>query len=146
MSPREDKHARFFLSVAREAARSATCLRLQVGSVLVRDERVVSIGYNGAPAGAPTCLEAGCELATVDGRPHCHRAIHADQNALLNLAAGTGGARGCALYTTHAPCYACAKMLVAAGVVKVVFGSEYDDPRTKRFLQEAGVERVRLSV
>lgn len=143
---RDVKHATFFLNLAKEAARNGTCLRLQVGSVLVKEDRVISVGYNGAVGGLQTCLEVGCDVVRVDGNPHCRRAVHADQNALASLAASGGGARGATLYTTHAPCFDCLRLLAAAGVVKVCYLHDYDDARATRFYQEAGLERVRLSL
>ena len=138
------KQDKLFMQLAKEASRAGTCLRLQVGSILVKDQRVISIGYNGAPIGITNCLEVGCDMTIIDGKLHCQRAVHGDQNALTNLARLSGGAHGATLYTTHSPCYACAKMLVNAGVARVIYQNEYDDVKTVQLFKEAKIERVRF--
>ncbi len=134
------------MAIAKEASRAGTCLRLQVGSVLVRHGRILAIGYNGAPTETAHCLDVGCDVVTTDGKPHCQRAIHADQNALLNAAALGTSTRDAELFTTHSPCYACARLLINAGVRKVTYLNDYDDMKAQKLLKEAGLERVRFQV
>lgn len=113
----------YFMGLARLAATRATCDRRAVGCVLVAPDRtVLSTGYNGSLPGTPHCDDAGHML--VGG--HCARTIHAEQNAVAHLARRGGGALvGCTAYVTTYPCVACAKLLVAAGVVRVVYDAPY---------------------
>src|SRR3990167_151041 len=119
-----------YLDLAQVVSRYATCHKLSVGCVLVKDERVLSLGYNGAPRGHPHCTEVGCDLVSVDGRDSCKRSVHAEANALLNAAYVGASTKGAILYTTHSPCFDCAKLLLNAGVKELVFLTIYQDPRT----------------
>lgn len=139
-----NKKYNFFMRLAKEVAKAGTCLRLQVGSVLVNDGIMISVGYNGAPAGLQHCMEVGCDIVHEDGVAHCARALHADQNALLAATILGHKTKGAALYTTHAPCYMCAKMLIQAGIAKVVYLNEYDNEKATKVFKEASVERIRF--
>ncbi|MFO7631520.1 MAG: dCMP deaminase family protein, partial [Caldilinea sp.] len=97
-------------------------------------------GYNGAPAGLPHCDDVGHLL--VDG--HCVRTLHAEQNALIQAALHGVGTEGATAYVTHQPCLTCAKMLINAGVRRVVYAGNYPDDHSRQFLDAAGVELVRL--
>lgn len=125
------------MSIARLVATRATCDRLYAGAVLVKDKRIVSTGYNGAPPGLAHCDDVGHLLE--DG--HCVRTIHAEHNALLQ-AAVTGGAstKGSTLYTLYSPCIHCAKYVVAAGVIRIVVGKNYRNKEVIEYLKNAGVE------
>ena len=107
----------YFMRIAFEVATRATCLRRHVGAVIVRDKRILSTGYNGSPPGQPHCTEVGCLLE--DGR--CIRTLHAEQNALMQAALHGVSTHGATLYATCRPCHVCARMIVAAGIVRVVF-------------------------
>lgn len=111
----------YFALMAHVASLRSTCPRARVGVVLVKDRRVVATGYNGSPAGLPHCLEVGCLM--VDG--HCQRAIHAEQNAIVQAALHGVSTAGTACYCTHYPCSTCAKLLINAGVSKVFYLNEY---------------------
>lgn len=125
----------YFMRMADLVAERSTCLRRSVGAVLVREQRVIATGYNGSVHGQPHCSEAGCLI--VDG--HCKRTVHAEMNALLQCAAHGVAARGTAVFCTASPCLDCAKALVQAGVRRVVFREEYDDPHTEGVFASAGV-------
>lgn len=115
---RPDKET-YFMQLAYMAARRATCDRKHVGSVIVTpDGRTVSTGYNGAPSNVPSCDDIGHEL--LDG--HCIRTIHAEANA---IAYAGRNAWGCTLYATVIPCYDCAKLIVNAGIERVVYDEFY---------------------
>lgn len=106
-----------WLQVARVISARATCSRLQVGAVLARDGRIIATGWNGAPAGEPHCEHVSDEPCTVS--------IHAERN-VIGFAAREGIATGgTCLYLTHAPCWDCSSVLIAAGVSRVVYGREY---------------------
>lgn len=114
----------------------STCTRADVGAVAARDGRIIATGYVGAPSGAEHCLDVGCDL----DNGVCVRTVHAEAN-LVAFAAGAGVALGGSIvYSTHSPCYACAKLLVNAGIKALVFVNEYHDPRGLKLLQESGVE------
>ena len=111
--------------LAYSVATRATCDRKHVGAVIVKDKQVLSTGYNGSPMGLPECDEVGHELVDMGGRQSCIRSVHAECNA-VTLAARHGTAiNGSTVYTTASPCYDCFKMLVNAGVTRIVCGEEY---------------------
>ncbi len=115
----------YFLKITKEVSKRSTCLRRQTGAILVRDKRILASGYNGAPTGLKHCQEVGClreKLAVSSGKRHelC-RGLHAEQNAIIQAALHGVGIKGSILYSTHFPCSLCAKMLINAGVVKVIF-------------------------
>ena len=140
----------YFLEMARVTARRATCLRRSVGAILVRDRRILASGYNGAPSGLPHCEEVGCrraELGIPSGeRQELCRALHAEQNAIIQAALHGVNTRGSVLYCTTQPCVICAKMLINAGVVRVVYEGDYPDELALEMLTQAGVELVRTGV
>lgn len=134
---------RYFMEIAGVVARRSTCLRRQVGAVLVYEKRILATGYNGAPTGLPHCIEVGClreKLGVPPGERHelC-RGLHAEQNALIQAAKYGIPVAGSTLYTTAEPCSVCSKMLINAGIRKIVFGEEYPDELGRRMLKEAGV-------
>lgn len=126
----------YFIEMAKLAAARATCPRRRVGSVLVRDQRLIATGYNGAIRGAPHCDDVGCLM--VDN--HCVRTVHAELNALLQCALNGVSSAGATLYCTDFPCVACAKAMVQAGVRRLVYLSEYPDPHSAAVLHEGRVE------
>lgn len=128
----------YFMQIAFTVAQRSTCDRAHVGCVLVRDRRILTTGYNGAPAGLPHCDEVGHLL--IDG--HCVRTLHAEQNAIIQGALHGVSIVGATAYVTHQPCLTCAKMLINAGVRRVVYAGNYPDANSQRFLDEAGVELV----
>ena len=133
----------YFLQLARQAATRSTCLRRQVGAVLVRDKRLLATGYNGAPRGIAHCLEVGClrdELGVPSGERHelC-RAIHAEQNAIIQAAVHGVAIDGASLYCTHQPCVLCAKMLINCGVREIHYADGYPDELSQALFDEAGV-------
>ena len=136
----------YFMEIARVVAKRSTCLRQNVGAVIVKDKRILSTGYNGAPMGLPHCLDIGClreQLNVPSGERHelC-RAVHAEQNAIIQAAYHGVSIKGATLYTTHQPCIMCAKMIINAGIAKVVYGTRYADNRGLEFLKEASIEVV----
>jgi dCMP deaminase len=134
------------MEMARVVSRRSTCLRRSVGALLVRDKRILTTGYNGAPAGLPHCEQVGCrreQLGIPSGeRQELCRALHAEQNAIIQAALHGVNTRGSVLYCTTQPCVTCAKMLINAGVVRVVYEGAYADEMAVEMLREAGVELV----
>ena len=142
MSNRPDTDE-YFMEIARVIASRSTCLRRQIGAVIVRGKQIVSTGYNGSPAGHPHCSEVGCARNDVPSgqRSELCRAAHAEQNA-INFAARHGIAiEGATIYTTTYPCSWCAKSIVNAGVTRVVYLDDYPDPLAKEILSIISVMR-----
>jgi dCMP deaminase len=125
----------YFLGIAFQVARRSTCDRARVGAIIVKDRRILTTGYNGAPAGLPHCDDVGHLM--VDG--HCVRTLHAEQNAIIQAALHGVSVQGGTIYVTHQPCLTCAKMIINAGIVRVVYAGEYPDENSRAFLAEAGV-------
>lgn len=133
----------YFIDMARLAAQRSTCLRRQVGAVAVRDKRILCTGYNGSPSGLPHCLDVGClrnELGIESGTRHeiC-RAVHAEQNLIVQAARVGVSLQGCTVYCTHQPCILCAKLLASVGVATVIFYNPYPDQEAVKLLRDAGV-------
>lgn len=113
----------YFGAMAALVATRATCPRLSVGCVLVRDRRVISTGYNGSLPGSPHCDEVGCLMVN----DHCERTIHAEANAILFAARAGISTEGATAYVTHEPCSNCRKMLITAGVTDIAFANKRPD-------------------
>jgi len=129
----------YFMGITFEVARRSTCNRAQVGAIIVRDKRILTTGYNGSPAGLAHCTDEGCLV--VNG--HCVRTLHAEQNAIIQAALHGVSTAGATIYVTHQPCLVCAKMIINAGIARVVYGGDYPDDLARQFLDQAGVELVR---
>lgn len=139
----------YFMSIARQVATRSTCLRRQVGAVLVSDKRILATGYNGAPRGMRHCAEIGClraQLGIPSGERHeiC-RALHAEMNALLQAACHGIRVENSSLYCTNQPCALCAKMLINVGIRKIFIAEGYPDELAREMLAEAGVEIHQIS-
>lgn len=139
----------YFMEIADVVAKRSTCLRNKVGAIVVRDKRILSTGYNGAPRGLEHCLEVGClrdERNIESGTRHeiC-RAVHAEQNAVIQCALHGVSTEAATLYCTHQPCILCTKMMINAGISRVVFREDYPDDESLNYLRKANVEVVRFS-
>jgi len=138
----------YFMDIAALVAKRSTCLRRSVGAIVVKDKRILSTGYNGAPSGLRHCLEIGClreELNVASGERHelC-RGIHAEQNAIIQAAYHGVSVRGGDLYCTNHPCSICAKMIINAGIRKIFFQSGYSDPLASELFREAGIVSIQV--
>ena len=133
----------YFIKAAALVAERSTCLRRHIGAIIVKDKKIITTGYNGAARGMKDCIELGClrnELGIVSGTRHeiC-RAIHAEQNAIIQGAFHGTSIKGGILYCTHTPCMICAKMIVNAEIKEVISYQDYSDKEARIFLEEAGV-------
>lgn len=139
----------YFMEFAVLTARRSTCLRRQVGAVIVQDKHVIATGYNGAPKGLEHCAErGGClreALGVKSGERHelC-RALHAEQNAIIQAATLGHSIEGASIYITHQPCVICAKMIINAGIERIVVREGYPDDLSVQILKEAGLKIVML--
>ena len=134
----------YFLRIASVVAERSTCLRHHVGAVAVKDKHILSTGYNGAAAGLKDCLELGClrdELNITSGTRHeiC-RAIHAEQNVIIQAALHGVSLEGATIYCTHSPCVLCAKMLANARIKRFVTFGSYADNAFTDLSKEANIE------
>ncbi len=134
----------YILKIASVVAERSTCRRHHMGAVAVRDKHILTTGYNGAPAGQKDCLELGClrdemNIASGEKQETC-RAIHAEQNVIIQAALHGISLEGSTIYCTHTPCVLCAKMLVNAKIKRFVSFSKYSDDRFLELFREAGIE------
>ena len=138
----------YFMSLARLAATRSTCLRRHVGAVIVKDRMLLSTGYNDTPRGLRNCGDGGCARCASDaaagtGLDTC-LCLHAEQNAIIQAAYHGVAIAGGTIYCTHQPCLTCAKMVVNAGLVRIVYAAPYPDPVAEQLLHDASVELVRF--
>jgi dCMP deaminase len=136
------------MTITGMVAKRSTCMRRQVGAVLVKDKRILATGYNGAPAGMRHCEEVGClreDDAVPSGERHelC-RGLHAEQNAIIQAAYHGISIVGSTLYCTNKPCVICSKMLINAGIREIFFQAGYEDPLADDMLKEAGIKIMRF--
>jgi len=139
----------YFMSIANLVATRSTCLRRAVGAVLVKDKRILATGYNGVPTGIRHCEDVGClreTLAVKPGEKHelC-RGLHAEQNVIIQAAYYGIMTQGTTLYSTHKPCIICSKMVINAGVKKIIYLNGYPDPLADEMLAEAHIEVERFT-
>ena len=138
----------YFMDIAFLVAKRSTCLRRAVGAVIVKDRRILATGYNGAPSNVRHCGEVGClreKLAVLSGERHelC-RGIHAEQNAIIQAAYHGVSIKGASLYCTNLPCSICAKMIINAGIAKIIYASGYTDALSEEMLAEAKITTLKL--
>jgi dCMP deaminase len=136
----------YFMKIAHLVAERSTCIRRRVGAIIVKDKRIISTGYNGAPRGLRHCLDAGClreKLGIPSGeRQELCRGAHAEQNAIIQAASYGLSIEGSTMYCTTAPCSTCAKMIINAGIRRLVLGERYPDALGETLIEEAGIETV----
>lgn len=134
----------YFMDIARVVSRRSNCLRRKVGAVIVHGYRIISTGYNGTPRGVRNCFEGGCarcagEAQSGESLGECICA-HAEENAIVQAAYHGTAVNGARLYCTTSPCLMCAKMIINAGIIEVVYEEEYQfTEQTRALLEEAGV-------
>ena len=129
------------MEMAQVASKRATCMRRSVGAVIVKDKRLLATGYNGTPRGMAHCEEVGClrtKLNVPSGKMHelC-RGIHAEQNAVIQAAVHGVSVDGGTLYCTHQPCVVCTKILINAGIRRIVYANPYPDELAENMMKEA---------
>jgi dCMP deaminase len=135
------------MNITALVAQRSTCTRRAVGAIIVKDKRILSTGYNGAPTGIRHCLEVGClreSLQVPSGERHelC-RGIHAEQNAIIQAAYHGVSVNNAVLYCTNQPCAICAKMIINAGIKKIYYQSGYTDALAQEMLTEAGIDLIK---
>jgi dCMP deaminase len=138
----------YFMDITELVAKRTTCLRRAVGAIVVKDKRILSTGYNGAPSGIRHCLEVGClreQLKVESGKRHelC-RGIHAEQNAIIQAAYHGVSVKGASMYCTTQPCSICAKMIINAGIRTIYYRSGYADELSREMFEESGVRLIEI--
>ncbi|MBW6451416.1 MAG: cytidine/deoxycytidylate deaminase family protein [DPANN group archaeon] len=139
----------YYMEIASVVAKRTTCLRQTVGAVIVKNNHIISTGYNGAPKGLKHCTDIGCiriQKKIPSGTMHetC-RAVHAEQNAIIQAASHGVSTDGATLYCTHSPCILCTKMIINAGIKSVFYKQGYaDNDISSEFFKDAGVEVIYL--
>lgn len=138
----------YFMDITFLVAKRSTCLRRAVGALIVKDKRILSTGYNGAPTGIKHCIEIGClreKLNVPSGEKHelC-RGIHAEQNAIIQAAYHGASIKDATLFCTNMPCSICAKMIINAGIKKIYYHSGYADSMSEEMLAEAGIDLIKF--
>jgi dCMP deaminase len=138
----------YFMEIVDLIKSRSTCIRRQVGALIVKEKRILATGYNGAPMGCKHCTEVGClreKLNVPSGQRHelC-RATHAEQNAIVQAAYSGTSVKDGILYVTNQPCVLCAKLAINAGIIKIVFKGDYPDELAMEMLREAGIQIVRF--
>ncbi|KFF28571.1 deoxycytidylate deaminase [Chryseobacterium vrystaatense] len=133
-----NKFDKAYLKMAQEWAKLSYCKRKQVGALIVKDRMIISDGYNGTPSGFENCCE------DEEGKTHWY-VLHAEANAILKLAASTQSAKGATLYLTLSPCKECSKLILQAGITRLVYINEYSDDHGISFLRNHNIEIEQIS-
>ena len=136
----------YFMDITRLVSTRSTCLRRKVGALIVKDKRILTTGYNGAPQNLLHCLEIGCfreKHKIPPGERHelC-RGIHAEQNAIIQAATSGSNITGADLYSTHYPCSLCIKMILNASIKRIFYLEGYPDDLAKNLAEEGGLEMI----
>ena len=139
----------YFMDITRLVATRSSCLRRQVGALLVKDRNILATGYNGVPSGITHCEATGClreRLNVPSGERHelC-RGLHAEQNAIIQAAKHATNIDGATLYCTTMPCIICTKMIINAGIKKVIYGEGYADDLAREMIAEAAIQVLHFS-
>ena len=139
----------YFIDITRLVATRSSCLRRQVGALLVKDRNILATGYNGVPSGITHCEAVGClrdQLKVPSGERHelC-RGLHAEQNAIIQAAKHGTNIDGATLYCTTMPCIICTKMIINAGITRVIYGEGYADELAREMIAESGITTCRFT-
>ena len=138
----------YFMKIAEDVSTRSTCLRRNVGAVIVKDKRILTTGYNGAPSGIEHCTESTClriKLNIPSGERHelC-RGLHAEQNAIIQAAFHGVSVKGARIYITHQPCSICTKMLINSGIDTFIYRHPYPDQLADEMADNAGIKRIAM--
>ncbi|MBU0502689.1 MAG: cytidine/deoxycytidylate deaminase family protein [bacterium] len=139
----------YFLKITNDVSERATCMKRSVGAIIVKENRILSTGYNGSPKGFKHCEEVGCirkEMGVHSGERHelC-RGLHAEQNAIIQAAVHGVEISGATMYCNYQPCAICAKMMINAGLARLVYVGGYPDELAKQMLEESNVQITKFN-
>lgn len=138
MNEKQLRYDKAYLRMALEWAKLSHCVRKQVGALIVRDNMIISDGYNGTPSGFPNVCEND------NGETHWY-VLHAEANAILKVAKSTQSAKGATLYLTLSPCKECSKLVLQAGITRVVYLNAYKDSEGVDFLKNSGIDILHIA-
>jgi len=139
----KEKFIQAYMDVAKRFAQLSHAQRLQVGAIVVKNDRIISIGYNGMPSGWDNCCEAETGEQDSYGNPLLYtkrEVLHAESNAIAKLARSSESGEGAVLFCTHSPCMECAKLIYQTGIKKLFYAQNYRDNSGIEFLKKSGVE------
>jgi dCMP deaminase len=139
----KEKFKRAYMQTAQTFAELSSARRLHVGAIVVKDDRIISIGYNGMPAGWSNVCEDVTEEGTLKTKAEV---VHAETNAIAKLARSNESGDGASLFVTHSPCMECAKLIYQAGIKKVYYGKDYRDDAGVKFLERSGITTEHMPV
>lgn len=125
---------KYFMNIAKSVAVMATCKRLSVGCVIVKDNIILSTGYNCSPKGIPHCIDIGC-LLNPQGR--CVRTVHAEQNAIIH---SKESLEGCTIYVTHSPCESCMNLIIQSGISEIVYDKTYENDIVDDIIKNSNIK------
>ncbi|HOO55390.1 MAG TPA: cytidine/deoxycytidylate deaminase family protein [bacterium] len=149
MSDRRPAWDEYFMKICNVVAERSTCIRRHVGALIVKDKRILATGYNGAPSGLTHCEQIGClreKMGIPSGeRQEICRGLHAEQNAIIQASQYGFSIAGSTLYCTTQPCITCAKMIINAGIERIVFEGDYPDSLSLDMIKEAGLDLIKYS-
>jgi len=137
----KEKFVSAYMDVAERFAELSSAIRLHVGAIVVKDDRIISIGYNGMPAGWDNNCEDVLEDATLKSKPEV---LHAETNAIAKLAKSNESGMGATMFITHAPCLDCAKLIYQSGISSVLYRNSYRDNSGVTFLEKSGIEVIQV--
>ena len=150
MAEKRPSTEEYFMGIARLVKERSTCNRTHVGAIIVKDKRIITTGYNGAPKGMPHCTDAGCNITKMkhpqsdNMEDHCTRTLHAEQNAIIQAAIFGTSINNGVMYCTHSPCFNCAKMIINAGIKEVVFENGYPDKFAEEIFSKCEVKLTKF--
>ncbi len=149
MSDKRPSWDEYFMKIAHDVAERSTCIRRRVGAIIVINKRILATGYNGVPSGIAHCEERGClrnELGIPSGeRQEICRGLHAEQNAIIQASQYGFSISNSVIYSTTQPCITCAKMIINAGITRVIYEGDYPDTLSLEMLEEAGIRLDRFA-
>lgn len=138
-----------FVSITNEVASWSSCLHRNVGAVIVKDNRIISTGYNGAPKDVVSCKDKNkCERENIESGTHAEfcKGVHAEQNAIIQCARLGISCENATLYCTHKPCVICAKIIINAGIKRIVYWNDYPDKLSDKILKESNVIVEKINI
>lgn len=144
----KEKHIKAYMKTAETFAECSTATRLHVGSIIVKDDRIISIGYNGMPSG----WDNNCEYVfrhpqtKIEELVTRKEVLHAEANALAKVARSSESSEGATMFITHSPCFACAKLIYQSGIGKVYFGQHYRETDGVDFLKKCNIDVEQVDV
>ena len=140
----------YFMEIAQCVSKRSTCIRRQVGAIIIKDKRILTTGYNGPPVNLPHCIETGCvreDMNIPSGEKHelC-RGIHAEQNSIIQAAVHGVSIKDATIFCTHHPCAICTKMIINSNIRKIYYQHGYSDKLAEDLISQTNIEVIKISL